>query len=522
MNTPKRAILWQAVSSLEQAADDKISLAYQEAECRALAAERGYVIVDVLSVDGYSRSESDLITALDELRAQGVTAYDRIRQHWQDKTFDVLVAFTDSRLGRSPSLYTHVFDNCLSNHIEIDTVQGGLISYRDRRMRNAMGIIAITADLDRLHDQYQPGMDQRMKQGKPVASRDTFTHAKVRDTRGKSTHYIVREENRASAEFMARLMIEQNSYTAISDTLATFGIRTHTGKFMWDSDIRVILLSPISWGSVARGYRNKHGIWAFDDTVALPEGVSIQRGTHDAMWTGELGEALKEELRRRENLNRGKGWTGRLTAFSGLLVCGYCGYRMAYQQVPTKRQLWRAYCCASGYTHVNRIFGRTCEATRKSIRWDTVCDWFDDRLRVALSADNLDFVQPTGEPPTPARNLPTLEATLAKRRAYAMQLLDDRAHTPNNLRAEMQILIDRTSTEIDNLEAEIARLSHVHAVERREEAGSRRALESLRTVGIENLWALPESEINRYLFAVLGKRKLAVRDGEIAGVVRAE
>lgn len=519
---PILCAIWKAVSSIDQAGEDKISLDYQETECRKLAAERGYTVVDVLSVDGFSRSEGDLITALEELRGQGVTAYDRIREHWQNHTIDVLVAYTDSRLGRSPSLYTHVFDNLLSNHINIDTVQGGLINFRDRRVRNALGIIAITADLDRLHDQYDPGMTKRMEDGRPVASNDTFTHVKVRNSKGESHTYAVREENRAACDLIARSMIDRKGYHVIAGLLADYGIRGTRGSYMWDSDVRMVVLSPISWGNIARKYKNKQGIWVFDDSVDLPPGVVIQRGTHESIWTGDLGDALKEELRRRELLNTGKAWPSKLTAFSGLLVCGYCGYRMSFQHVPKPTYVWRAYTCSSNFTQINRLHGRSCESVKKSIRFEAVVEWLTPRLELAVRAEDINVLFNVNTVAPIEADLSLLKKQLIEKQAYGQRLMEDRGNTPASMSSGLQALIDRTGEELKHLEEDIARLSHKRSVQKRATVSNQRALDSLREIGTDNLWKLSEPEINQRLYAIFGNHKLSVRDGEITDFVIAD
>jgi hypothetical protein len=78
-----RAIIFLAVSSQAQVGEDEISLPQQEAEARAFAAAQGLEVVDTLVVPGFSRRESDVITALDEFAAQGIFAYHRLRDHWQ-------------------------------------------------------------------------------------------------------------------------------------------------------------------------------------------------------------------------------------------------------------------------------------------------------------------------------------------------------------------------------------------------------------------------------------------------------
>lgn len=522
VDNPKRAVIFIAVSSLEQMNDDKVSLDYQEAECRKLAAERGYTVVDVLSVDGFSRSESDVVDALDEFRSEGIFAYDKLREYWKRRNIDVVVVYHDSRLGRSAALYTYAFENLLTNNIVIDRVLGGLVTHKDRRILNALGIISATSDTDRLRDQYQPGMNKRLEQGKPIATRDTFTHRKVRNSTGKSTTYAVREENRLACEMVARWVVERHSYYQVAVLTAAHGFRTDTGRYIWDSDLRTILLSPISWGNIARLYKNRHGIWAFDETAPLPENVVINRATHEPMWTGDLSLALKEELRRRELLATGRAWPDKVSAFSGLLVCGYCGQRMAFQKVPKASYIWQAYCCNSNYHYINRIQPVKCEAKRKSIRFEDVLEWFDKRLRLAIATTDLSAVLGKSPSANTTDELIALHRQREIKESEANRYLESRNLTPGRLQGNLQTLIERAARELEHLDNEIQQLEHRATMQRRSDVSNRRALVDVAGIGIDAFWKLPQAQINQYLFALLGDHRLAVYDGEITDVIVSE
>ena len=104
-----RAVIWKAVSSERQANDDKVSLEEQERLAREWCENNGYDIIKVLEVPGYSRRESDIITALDDFAQQGIYAYRDLRSMWQNDDFDVLVAYSHDRLGtiQHPTFFCH-------------------------------------------------------------------------------------------------------------------------------------------------------------------------------------------------------------------------------------------------------------------------------------------------------------------------------------------------------------------------------------------------------------------------------
>jgi DNA invertase Pin-like site-specific DNA recombinase len=96
---PYRVIVWCAVSSKRQAAEDKISLPAQEQEGREFAEAVGGVTVDVLLVPGHTR---DIV--LFEDAAREMEAYQQLREHCEVRDFDVLWARDPDRLGRDPAL----------------------------------------------------------------------------------------------------------------------------------------------------------------------------------------------------------------------------------------------------------------------------------------------------------------------------------------------------------------------------------------------------------------------------------
>jgi len=124
---PLRAVIWSAVSSEEQARDDKISLAEQERLGREWAAAQGGTVIAHLSVPGHPRSEADLIDSLDELRRNGVSAYDDLRALWKARAFDVLWAYSHSRLGRARTILPHVIDNVIKSGATIYLNHGGML-----------------------------------------------------------------------------------------------------------------------------------------------------------------------------------------------------------------------------------------------------------------------------------------------------------------------------------------------------------------------------------------------------------
>lgn len=94
-----RIAIWAAVSSKEQATDEKTSLETQEQAGREYAAQVGGEVVRVYRVPGHSRSYIKFDDA-----AEDMEAYRQLEADCEAGTFDVLWCRNRGRLGRTEAL----------------------------------------------------------------------------------------------------------------------------------------------------------------------------------------------------------------------------------------------------------------------------------------------------------------------------------------------------------------------------------------------------------------------------------
>jgi DNA invertase Pin-like site-specific DNA recombinase len=308
-NQANRAVIWIAVSSEEQATEEKVSLEEQEKQCRAHCDEKGYNVVTTLSVPGYSRRESDVITAMEEFRAQGIYAYDDLRGMWQRKEFDVLVCYHDSRLGRSSTLYSFVVENVILSGAKIYCVMGGEIDRSNLRYRLGFGQIGATVDVDRLIASRDAAMTKRAQRGLPTA-RVIFSHKLIRNEQtGKAEKLIVDESKRRLWEDVASLLLRGITWAQLEKVLyAEFGhVDPRTGKPFRPYEIHDIVKRPSFWGHQVRHVRNgypverRRAFWVYDPAEDPPEGVLLFRDVHPPVYIGEQAQAVIAEMRRRDS-----------------------------------------------------------------------------------------------------------------------------------------------------------------------------------------------------------------------------
>ena len=103
----KRAIVWAAVSSEEQAAGDKESLQYQERLGREAAARHGLDVVEVIRSD-----DSRSVIRLDVAMRNERLGYARLVEALERRQFDVLIYYDSDRLGRNRALAAQVQEEC--------------------------------------------------------------------------------------------------------------------------------------------------------------------------------------------------------------------------------------------------------------------------------------------------------------------------------------------------------------------------------------------------------------------------
>src|SRR5689334_17253022 len=100
-----RAVLWCAVSTKEQADDEKFSLSDQEKAQRDLCTAQDWTVTAVLIVPGHSRRFIDIHKLAAKAREEGVDAFDRVLDLWERKAFDVLICRDGNRFARTQSLH---------------------------------------------------------------------------------------------------------------------------------------------------------------------------------------------------------------------------------------------------------------------------------------------------------------------------------------------------------------------------------------------------------------------------------
>jgi DNA invertase Pin-like site-specific DNA recombinase len=523
MDDMKRAVIWKAVSSKEQAEDDRQSLPYQENLARDWCQKNGFEVVSLLELPGHSRSESDVITALEELAAENCFAYHDLRRMWQQKGFDLLIVHTIDRLARSKSLFMWVVENVIKSGADIYFMTPGVLFNKGNVDYTApMALMGLRSGLDAFLEKGKATKMSKLAQGIPTGGPKPYGFIVLRDDRHRPDGIQVDDSKRPLLRDAAALLLGDvpgaGHVSLRKIELELFNRFGHNknGEPLPVNFIRSILSNPWTWGHAAT-FHNLPGIpqgqstnaWLFDPQIPVPSHVTIHWNTHEPLFPGEVGERLKEEMRLRNLVVKGRG-TAKSTRFASLVVCGWCGTIMV-RNAGIKNAYPRLRC------QLNQRRNRLRDCPSPGIRTEGLPEWRVQHYMQGLLDDML------------AHDSPVLDTPIQTDYASQIQQAADDAE---RLRQEIRNLIARSAAssasigdlfqqQIDErtkrIEALDAQRLHLEAKQAAQNTHTQqRAFEELK-LHRDDFWTLPAPEINRILHGLLGNIRLVVKDNHVIG-----
>jgi DNA invertase Pin-like site-specific DNA recombinase len=521
---PLRAYLLKAVSSREQATDDKISLSEQERLMREYCQQQGWHVVKVLEIPGHSRSETDIIDLLPEYESAGIYAYHDLRAAWKAKAFDVLVAFDSSRIGRSKSLVTWIFENVIKSGAFIQLIQGGRFDESNEEFGIAMCAISATAGIKRLNTMRKAGMKSRADRGLST-NRLPPTHRIIYDDQGKPLRMEVREELRPIFDAAAKLLLEGEGFYLLPLRMAELGyLNPANGRIFTTSYFWRLFLLPFTWGATALRYSNKEGHWAYDPSVPLPPGVEVNRNPDPPVppiWTGDKAEKIKAELKRRSSL-AGKASPKRSYKFTSLLLCGECnrtismraGHYIKRDPALGRNIYWGCTACLSYKRYANPC-SQCKQAKDRSIQ-DQIANLLK-RLDALHIYDLIHLRSATPDNSSLANQIQSLTDEITRSHKKLDTLIRRQSSASSEAAEESyQSQINEISDQIGILK------SRLRILEGQSENVESRNARILATKDIiakgESFWQQNPRIINQALHAALGKNRFVLLHGEIVDI----
>jgi hypothetical protein len=510
----QRAILWLAVSTAVQATDDKASLPVQEAEAREACQQNGWKVIDVLRVPGHSRDYIDIHECARDMRAEGIDAFDRLLQHWEQRDFDILVVRDGSRFARTQALHAYVVERTIRAGANIYLVATNeLVTAKNQRTLIMIGGFVAASEMDTLRQRHRIGTDALVERGLPVNAGATAAHRIIRDPgNGRVIGIELNPERRQEWLHLAELVLEGVPYLQLAQEMFNrFGYASPLGKPYHSIYYHRLLHTPSFWGHGGRRQR-KQGRWAWDENEPLPSGVTLKRNSHEPVYTGELAERVKAELRRRTEI-RGKASPNKGRAFVNLFRCRQCGHSLVYTTQKYKKSTYTYLWCYT--SHIRHAFGECTnrKRMREAIAAEAVRQTLETLKRhglLALQTDTDGAAQKANELDAIAddiqrteqqlRNLITKQTSADDSTSYIYdELIDAQAGRLKHLKTrqrELQSLLENTSTS----------------------ASQRRAVDELKELNIDDIMTLPGPALNQLLHRIMGRYRWYVQDARIVGI----
>lgn len=510
-----RALIWIAVSSEAQAKDEKVSLDEQERTCTAWCEANDCRVVEVLRWDGYSRSETDVLSAYEEFAAEGRYEYHTLRRLWQEHAFDVLVVYVHDRIARSPALYAQVMSNVIKSGARIYSHTDGWIDETNVDAFIAIGGFSASSDIHKLVKRHRFGMNKRAARGLPTSSVVIGSHTLIRNEHGEAQRLVVDPLKRRLWDDVYRLIVEEHvTWMQLEARLYALGHTGKDGKPLPTNSIHEMMCSPSFWGNSARfqSHRRQHFMrdwaWVYDAAQPVPEGVLMHRDTHEAVYTGERRARLIAEIERRRMAGKGRSRPYRSNRYVGLVVCRGCNSYMNYTGSPPYVYL---------YCRSNTIGSTQCDS--QTVIRPAVIDEFVGRfIQARQQGQDVRALLGMGDHKAEGeRRAETLKAELETVTGQVRRVVAKQTTAPEGTEDIYDEQLALLASKRLAVQAELEQAQRMAAVD---DSDQRAAAEEIRALG-EAFWEKSDTEINVCLSRVLGRRRIAVFKGEVVGFVDA-
>lgn len=401
MSREFRCVVFAAVSSKPQAADEKDSIPTQIARARELIEHRGWEEVhEPLVVPGHTRSISWLHEARDE-----VPAIDGLVRLARRREIDLVICRGYDRLARRRALLAQLSEYLSQRRVQIyaldkpvEPVDPDRLGRRGSASQSAAIIEALSGvqdeeEVNRLTNRREFGMNAVMRRGvrKLPERMIPFGYTRVvEDDRGEEARVDVPqvvEGEKALVGQIEDLYLSGYSYRRVAALLNAEGIPSPRGSKWQTNTVRNILRNEFYCGLVVWGYRRRERVYdpeegdfvkrnvrapiveeLYELTGYLPtafdlmdypeecerDGVVVCEGEHEPIRSRERQRELYDEMGRRRGMGGRAAAAGeRCHLFGGIATCDCCGYAMTARPQTRGGKTYVYYGCRGRRTGVD-------------------------------------------------------------------------------------------------------------------------------------------------------------------------
>lgn len=521
---PARVIHFAAVSTAEQATDERDSIQEQLRRLRENSAANGWQVVDELIVPGHSREFYNYRDFVEDAARKGIHEPKRLYEHWDAHTFDILAAINFTRIGREEGITHEVVARTYDMGGYVYTQRNGLIAPENRRMVTMIEAYSSKSEVDEIQRRYRFGMINRLNLGKFSGKLVPHFHQVKYDDKGKLElqagadgtpfYLIINRQKQAELDALYHLIVVQHmAASRIDIPMAELGFRAANGEPHYDGFYTQEVWKTAFHGHLSLGARAPHlsyrARWMLNSAYAseMPDSVHMAYDVVEPAYGPERLREFQYALLSGKTF-KGRSQPFRLNMFTGLGRCAECGGGLSYSYhtgAPKTQQYYRcnvAY-AASGYNHCTN---------RKSARQDAI-----QRFVAAFVEDFLEAPQASALylsralPPNPkdalAKHIDTLEQELEATEKFIGQS----SNMSQATNTRMTNKLNRLNDQLAKAKAEYQAASVAYA---QTETDSSDLLKPEFLARLRQLWDLPPTEINHILRRLLGNWRFTVKDGK--------
>lgn len=502
-----RAIIWAAVSTKSQVAEGRESLQSQVKLAQEVCVKNGWEITDILEVPGHSRRYIDIYQLAESASLEGIHAFRKLLNHFNDADFDILVVRDADRFARTQTLHAMIVESTINIGAKIYSLADGIIDEHNFRMWIALGGYRAAGEVDGLLKKMRIGYDARFKRGLPVNANVVSSHKLARDPlTGAITHIEVDEDKRQEYRDLATLILEGVAWSKIeSEMYNRFGYANEKGEPYKPQRYYRIVSTPSFWGHISRGHKmSKKGRWVYEEGHAIPDGVEISYNEHEPMYTGDLAEQIKSELDRRSKIN-GRRSPQRSYIFSGLLICAVCMNGMSYNIKGNYKGIRcnasiKRNCDHSTMVNEKRGIKTVALLLEEIFNANTIHALTGDRSSVDLS-----------------ETLEEVEKQINQLNSEIMVMINRQAQSPESVQEVYHTSIRTAGERLDLLKKRREDIRQQIAITFSSSRRERNAILDISRLG-DSFWSLPPNKINQLLGQLLGAYRFVALNGDIIGI----
>ena len=276
----------------------------QEEDCLALAERNGWEVVEIFT-------DNDVSAYSGKLRPQYQEMIRRIKLNH----FDVLIAWHNDRLHRSPRELEDFIDLCEKSKISVETVQAGLFDLSSSSGRATARILGAVArqSSEQSSDRIKRKALEVAKQGKPWGKNQRCFGYNMAQTE------LIQSEAQAIREITTRFLAGESLYS-LTRWLNEKLFLTPAGN-----PFKVKALKDILKSARISGRREYYG-----EIVA------------DAIWPAIISKDESDAIRAIFSSRAPKNYIARSYLLTGILICGLCGRKLiSNRKSETKRYICR-------------------------------------------------------------------------------------------------------------------------------------------------------------------------------------